>query len=102
MLQPGNKNPALRRLPAFTLIELLIVIAIIAILAAILLPVLAKAQQRAHRAYCLNNLRQMSFAWVMYCDDNNANMPTNGDTANQSIYTWVKGKLSWDLPPSPS
>jgi prepilin-type N-terminal cleavage/methylation domain-containing protein/prepilin-type processing-associated H-X9-DG protein len=102
MLQPGNKTPASRRRSAFTLIELLVVIAIIAILAAILLPVLAKAQQRAQRAYCLNNLRQLAFAWIMYCDDNNANLPPNGDTANQSIYTWVKGKLSWDFPPNAS
>src|SRR5580698_7751282 len=102
MLQPGNKIPASRRRLAFTLIELLVVIAIIAILAAILLPVLAKAQQRAQRAKCLNNLRQLAFAWVMYCDDNNANLPPNGNTSFQTINTWVKGKMSWDFPPSVS
>jgi prepilin-type N-terminal cleavage/methylation domain-containing protein/prepilin-type processing-associated H-X9-DG protein len=102
MLQTGNKNPALCRRSAFTLIELLIVIAIIAILAAILLPVLAKAQQRAQRAYCLNNLRQLAFAWIMYCDDNNANLPPNGDTSDQSVNTWVKGIMSWDTPLGPN
>ncbi|HSY44312.1 MAG TPA: prepilin-type N-terminal cleavage/methylation domain-containing protein [Candidatus Acidoferrum sp.] len=86
----------------FTLIELLVVIAIIAILAAILLPVLAKAQQRGERAYCLNNQRQLSLGWIMYADDNNGTMPVNGDTSDQTINSWVKGIMSWDLPPSAS
>ena len=54
----------------FTLIELLVVIAIIAILAALLLPALGRAKQRAQRIECLNNLRQLQLAWIMYADDN--------------------------------
>ena len=54
----------------FTLIELLVVIAIIAILAAILLPVLAAAQRRAQEATCMNNLKQLATADIMYVGDN--------------------------------
>jgi len=55
---------------AFTLIELLVVIAIIAILMAVLMPSLHRAREQGQRAVCLNHLKSLTVAWMMYADDN--------------------------------
>jgi prepilin-type N-terminal cleavage/methylation domain-containing protein/prepilin-type processing-associated H-X9-DG protein len=66
----------------FTLIELLVVIAIIAILAAMLLPALSRAKQKAVGIRCMNHLKQLQLGWTMYTDDNQSRLVPVGGIAN--------------------
>jgi prepilin-type N-terminal cleavage/methylation domain-containing protein/prepilin-type processing-associated H-X9-DG protein len=81
--------------PAFTLIELLVVIAIIAILAALLLPVLATAKQKAWKTSCTSNLHQIGLAMRMFADDNNELYPESGNDIHWGAIDAATQKPSW-------
>lgn len=96
----------------FTLVEVLVVIAVIAILAALLLPVLSASQQRASTTQCLSNVRQIGLAMIQYADDSKSLLPESGGTIlwnqkdpetqdyswSQQIYSYTKNTNVYHCP----
>ncbi len=100
----SRSHEAFRQSPGFTLLELLVVVAIIGILAGLLLSSLSQAKSRAHRVTCANNQRQLTVAFLLYVDDYDDALPYNlgdGETkkyVNQSKFmNWVNNVMSWEL-----
>ena len=105
---PGALAPAKRRvsrpaedpsrpLRAFTLIELMVVLAIIALLASLLLPVLGQAKAKARATQCLSNLRQLHLGWTLFIGDHDDALPPINDTdqagKDAAHPSWVAGWL---------
>src|SRR5881392_2445098 len=84
---------------AFTLVELLVIIAIISILAALLLPALSRAKGVAHATTCKNHLRQMGVGLKMYVDDNGNRYPlyvgSPGPSYGDATNRWPGGSVYW-------
>ena len=89
------ENLTSNRHSGFTLIELLVVIAIIAILAGLLLPVLARAKAKGQGISCMNNLKQLQLAHLMYPDDNDDILTKPGNSGTEQ-YAWVAGWLNYN------
>ena len=80
---------------AFTLIELLVVIAIIAVLMAILMPALSRAREQGKRIVCMNNLKGLTLAWMMYAQENDDKVVRT--RANQTKSALDQGWVGWQL-----
>jgi prepilin-type N-terminal cleavage/methylation domain-containing protein/prepilin-type processing-associated H-X9-DG protein len=80
---------------AFTIVEFLIVMAIISILSSILLPLLSKARDRARKAVCMNNLRQIYISLSMYLNDYDEYFPCADDPVSLNPYYWLWMGRGW-------
>lgn len=97
-------KPRSSRDAAFTLVELLVVIAVVGILASLVLPALGRAKGRGQSIYCLNNLRQLGLATHLYAGDHDDALPYNMGTegtrktiASGQFLNWANNVMTWEL-----
>ena len=96
-----TRNRQRRKIAGFTLIELLVVIAIIAVLAAMLLPALAGAKERAKRTQCMSNLRQVGIMVILYAGDHGDKLPpangAAGGTGPPYVMDAINSKIADEM-----
>ena len=99
----ASRQASVRLTAGFTLIELVVVIAIVSILASLLVPGLSKAKAKGQQILCLNNYRQLQLCWHMYADDNNEALTPNAtlSSGNREGFiatpdTWINGNAYTD------
>jgi prepilin-type N-terminal cleavage/methylation domain-containing protein len=103
---PAGNRPEQYSRGGFTLVELLVVIAIIAILAALLLPVLSRATEKANRTICLSNQKQLDTAWQIYANDFGGILVSNdwdyraSGAVESPSNSWVTGNAGLDADPA--
>jgi prepilin-type N-terminal cleavage/methylation domain-containing protein/prepilin-type processing-associated H-X9-DG protein len=97
-------QPKIHAVPGFTLVELLVAIAVIGILASILLPALTGAKEKGRGIVCLSNLRQVGIALQIYSGDNEDALPYNmgaegirRTVQEQKYLNWVNNVMTWEL-----
>jgi len=99
----NRRRPSERAVSAgFTLLEMLVVVAVIGILAALVMPALARARARADAITCLNNTRQLVMAVVLYVDDHDGGLPYNmvlDGNSYRSNLNWANNVMTRDLSP---
>ena len=84
----------------FTIVDLLVLLAVLGVLAATLLPALASSQPRGKASQCLNNMRQLTLAWTLYASENNERLAINSDPHGLAgpagaSPSWITGTLDW-------
>jgi prepilin-type N-terminal cleavage/methylation domain-containing protein/prepilin-type processing-associated H-X9-DG protein len=114
MKEPSRSST---RTAGFTVIELLVVVAVIGILASILLPTLMRSKERAQGIICMNNTKQLTCAWFMYADEHSQSLAYNygavGSSANRNATAaisgtngpvmtrnWADGIMDWNVTPN--
>jgi prepilin-type processing-associated H-X9-DG protein len=91
------------QLSAFTLVELLVIVGVLALGASLLVPTLAKTRLDTQSCYCMNNMRQLGAAWLLYAQENNDKLVQNyegiGSASSANYAGWATGWMDWTVSP---
>ena len=90
-----SPGPRFFKLAGFSLIELMVVVAVIGIMAALLLPALAKTKEQARGTACRSNMKQLALAFLMYSEDNNETFPWPGGVPGRAVKSPTQYAADW-------